>query len=286
MRTHVTGLAWSALLLLTLAACDGGTPAEPSPASDPELVKEATPAKTTDQIEIRLDVQPNDAQDLGFRMSGAKSASFALDDDDDALVRDFKVFPSLKPGAYTVTLPTLPPRYSLVNIGCTSTPNGGAGVNNNTVNVAARIATIQLEARERAVCTFFVAVAGPLTVTINQASFQQEPAFPGDRVYFTVIFNNAVTSFTAEDVAISAWGASVASIDEQGDGSYLVGVDTWSVQESVTATIPAGGVTDIYGQVNAASTSTDNTVDVYTGPMYECQDSGDDGEGGPYCTVD
>ena len=282
MRIHVSGLAWSALLLLTLAACDGGTPAEPSPAADPELVKEATPAKTTDQIEIRLDVQPNDAQDLAFRMSGAKSASFALDDDADALVRNFKVFPSLKAGAYAVTLPSPPLRYNVTSITCTSTPNGGAGVNNNTINIPARSVTIQLEARERAVCTFVVAVAEPrLTVTINQAPGQQEPAFPGDRVYFTVAFNNPVTSFTAEDVAISASGAWVGSIDQQGDGSYLVGVDTW-FEDPVTATIPAGGVTDIYGQVNEASTSSDNTVDMVTGDQTECLDDGVP-DGGPTC---
>ena len=283
MRTHVSRLRWSALLLVTLASCDGGTPAEPDPdpVSGPELVKEATPAKTTDQIQINLDVQPNDAQDLGFRMSGAKTASFALDDDSDPLVREFKVFPSLKPGAYTVSLPTLPLRYSVIQINCSSVANGGAGVNNNSINVPARSVTIALESRERAVCTFVVSIAeNRLTVTINQASGQVDPAQSGDPVYFSVVFNNPVTSFTTAHVALSGSGAFVSSVNEQGDGSYLVGVDAWDAEGDLSASIPAGAVTDIYGQANEASTSTDNTVYVQRGDNTECVDDNPDDEFG------
>ena len=262
-------------------------PAEPNPdpASGPELVKEATPAKTTDQIQINLDVVPNDAQDLGFRMSGAKSTSFTLDDDADALVRNFKVFPSLKAGTYTVALPSMPAGYHVTALVCRSIANGGAGVENNSLNVPGRSITILLEARERVVCTFVVSIAEPLTVTINQAPGQPDPA-PQGMIYFRVDFNsvNPVTGFTAEDVVLSDWGAHAVSVDQQPDGSYLVGVDAFDAGgREVSASIPAGAITDVFGQGNEASTSTDNTVYIEMGDMTECVD--DTPDDGGICTI-
>jgi hypothetical protein len=265
MRPPVPCLKWSVLLLASLAACDAGTPAgpDPDPAGDPQLAIGGTPGKTTDQIQINLDVQPDGPQDIGFKVGGAKTATLMMDDDSDPTLPNIRVLPSLKPGIYTVTMGALPVGYSLSQINCVSFANGGSGTENTSTsfNFSTVTIIIPLEKLEREVCTFVVArPPDELTVTINQAAIQADPGQNG-LVYFDVTFSGGVADFDASDVALGGGAsASVVSVT-QTDGfgaQYRVAVSAF--QGEVTATIPAGVATDGFGNLNQLSTSWDNSV--------------------------
>ena len=276
MRTHCARLGWSALLLAALA-CDGGTPAEPGPAAAPSLAIGGTPGKATDQIEIQLDVQPNDGQDIGLTFTGDKRTNLKLDDDADPTLPNFKVMPSLKAGTYSVVMNALPPGFALVGITCSSFANGGSGVNDNSTNVPIRSVSIRLQRLERVVCIFTVARYFPLTVTINQAAGQSDPA-DGPlpiRVMFHVVFNNPVADIPGGALALSGVSILGVSVDPTGDRDgteWLLGVLAGDAG-TLTASILAGKVTDMFGQTNAASTSTDNSVEVQVDIQTGCDPS-------------
>ncbi len=99
------------------------------------------------------------------------------------------------------------------------------------------------------------------TVTINQASGQADPT-NASPINFTVEFSEAVTGFgDAADVTLGGGAsATVSNIIDSGDYmTYTVTVAVTS-DGTVTASIPAGAATDLAGNGNAASTSTDNSV--------------------------
>jgi hypothetical protein len=105
------------------------------------------------------------------------------------------------------------------------------------------------------------------TVTINQASGQADPT---DRVpiNFAVVFSEPVTGFTSADVTLSGMvGATTALVSGSGT-TYNVAVSGITSPGTVTASIPAGVVTDAAGNGNVASTSTDNTVTVSSVPHW------------------
>jgi len=100
------------------------------------------------------------------------------------------------------------------------------------------------------------------TVTIEQASGQVDPttALP---VTFTVAFNEPVTGFTGSDISLAGSTAdlSLATVTVSGSGAnYTVNVNGLRGSGSVQASIPAGVALDAAGNLNQASTSTDNTV--------------------------
>ncbi|HNC07298.1 MAG TPA: Ig-like domain-containing protein, partial [Anaerolineales bacterium] len=92
------------------------------------------------------------------------------------------------------------------------------------------------------------------TVTINQAVGQADPTNVSP-IHFTATFSEPVNGFTGTDVTLSSGTATITG----GPTVYDVSV-TGMAQGVLTATIPAGGVTDDVGIANAASTSTDNSV--------------------------
>ena len=104
----------------------------------------------------------------------------------------------------------------------------------------------------------------PPTVTINQASGQADPATTADPVLFTAAFSEAVSGFTTGDVTLSGTaGATTATVTEVApmDGTtYQVSVSGMTSTGTVTATLGAGVASDVAGNGNVASTSTDNTV--------------------------
>lgn len=107
------------------------------------------------------------------------------------------------------------------------------------------------------------------TVTLEQAVGQADPT-RSQPIHFTASFSEPVTGFTASDVSLSgtaAEGASVAVTSLDGN-AYDVAVSDLTTNGPVTASIPAGAVTDLVGNTSAASTSTDATV-VFdtTGPV-------------------
>ncbi|HJU75215.1 MAG TPA: Ig-like domain-containing protein [Gemmatimonadaceae bacterium] len=101
----------------------------------------------------------------------------------------------------------------------------------------------------------------PPTVTINQTVGQPDPT-TGGPISFTVVFNKAVTGFTASDVSFTgstAGGTLVAAVSGTGP-TYTVLVTGMTSNGTVVASIPAGAANDAGNQPNAASTSTDNSV--------------------------
>ena len=97
-------------------------------------------------------------------------------------------------------------------------------------------------------------------VTINQAARQADPTNRSP-IHFTVIFDEPVTNFTTGDVTISGTAPGVMVGTVTGNGTnYNVAVTGMSGNGTVIATIAAGLASDAAGNLNLASTSTDNTV--------------------------
>uniref|UniRef100_A0A7C1FWC7 Bacterial Ig-like domain-containing protein n=1 Tax=Caldilinea aerophila TaxID=133453 RepID=A0A7C1FWC7_9CHLR len=105
------------------------------------------------------------------------------------------------------------------------------------------------------------------TVTVNQAAAQPDPTNSAP-IYFIAVFSEPIstTTFTAADVSLSgstAPGASVVSVTQiaPNDGTtFQIAIAGMTGSGTVIASIPAGGVQDPAGNVNLASTSTDNSV--------------------------
>lgn len=107
----------------------------------------------------------------------------------------------------------------------------------------------------------------PPTVTINTAVGQPDPT-TGGPIAFVVTFSKPVTGFTASDVSFTgstAGGTLVAVVSGTG-ADYTVAVSGMTTNGTVVASIPAGAAIDAGSQPNAASTSTDNSVQFTAGP--------------------
>jgi len=102
-------------------------------------------------------------------------------------------------------------------------------------------------------------------VTINQASGQADPTNAGP-INFTAVFSQPIdpATFTATDVSLggTATGTLAAAVTEVGsDGTtFNIAVSGLTANGTVIVSIPAGGMQDLAGNFNTASTSTDNTV--------------------------
>ena len=103
------------------------------------------------------------------------------------------------------------------------------------------------------------------TVTINQAAGQADPT-NAQPINFTAVFNEAINgaTFTGVDVALSGTAGNLAGatkvITLVSGNTYTVAISGLTTDGTVIASIPAGGVQDLVGNTNSASTSTDNTV--------------------------
>jgi hypothetical protein len=98
------------------------------------------------------------------------------------------------------------------------------------------------------------------TVTVNQASGQLDPT-NNPSIEFTVVFSEAASGVAIGDFTVggTAPGAHVDSVSGSGS-TYTVTVHGATGSGTVTLTMPAGGATDLAGNANEASTSTDNSV--------------------------
>src|SRR5881396_362580 len=98
------------------------------------------------------------------------------------------------------------------------------------------------------------------TVTINQAAGQADPT-SSSPINFTAVFSEPVSGFTGTDVTISGTAGGTKTVTVSGGPStYTVAVSGMSSAGTVIATIAAGMATDAAGNLNTASTSTDNSV--------------------------
>jgi hypothetical protein len=99
-------------------------------------------------------------------------------------------------------------------------------------------------------------------VTIEQAGTQADPT-NAQPVHFTAVFSEHINGFTSADVSLGGTAdtsAANVTITPIAGNSYDVAVDGLGSDGTVTAAIPAGGVTDDAANQNNDSTSADNTV--------------------------
>ena len=97
------------------------------------------------------------------------------------------------------------------------------------------------------------------TVTINQAAGQADPT-NASPINFTVVFSESVTGFTSADVTLGGTAGATTAVVTGSGATYNVAVSGMVTDGTITATIAAGSVTDLSGNSNTDSTSTDNEV--------------------------
>src|SRR5881392_2647353 len=100
----------------------------------------------------------------------------------------------------------------------------------------------------------------PPAVTINQAAGQADPT-NSSPINFTAVFSEPVSGFSGAGVTISGTAGGTKTVTVTGGPStYTVAVSGMSTDGTVIASIPAGVAQDAAGNLNTASTSTDNSV--------------------------
>jgi len=107
----------------------------------------------------------------------------------------------------------------------------------------------------------------PPSVAIDQKTSQSDPT-NATPIEFSVVFSKPVTGFTGSDVLIEGTaGGTKTAVVTGSSMNYNVAVSGMDSSGTVIASIPAAVCTDLSGNLNVASTSTDNVVtfDV-TGP--------------------
>jgi hypothetical protein len=98
------------------------------------------------------------------------------------------------------------------------------------------------------------------TVTINQALGQVDPTNVSP-IAFTVVFSETVAGFITGDVAVGGTsGGTKTGTVSGGPITFDVAVTGMTTSGTVVATIAASRATDLAGNNNTASTSTDNSV--------------------------
>ncbi len=106
--------------------------------------------------------------------------------------------------------------------------------------------------------------AAAVTVTVNQASGQADPAISSP-VHFTAVFSQSVAGFMDYDVILSgSAGATEATVTDIGNGMiYDIAVSGMTTNGTVIAQVPANAACawSFGGPIyNTASTSTDNVI--------------------------
>jgi hypothetical protein len=104
-----------------------------------------------------------------------------------------------------------------------------------------------------------------LSVTINQDSNQDDPTSRSP-ITFDVVFSAAVSDFATGDVSLGGTAGATAATVTGGPTDYTVQVSGMTASGTVIPTISAGVAHDASNTANAASTSTDNTVQYDAAP--------------------
>lgn len=108
----------------------------------------------------------------------------------------------------------------------------------------------------------------PLTATVNQAVGQRDPT-NARPVKFRAVFNGPVEDFSAGDVVVSGTAGGPRTVSVTGTGAtYDVAVSDVTSTGTVVVAIPAGAAHCGAANPNSASTSADNSVNVFhIGPL-------------------
>ena len=99
----------------------------------------------------------------------------------------------------------------------------------------------------------------PPSVTINQASAQADPTNTSP-INFTVVFSDPVSDFATGDVTLSGTAGATTAIVTGSGTTYNVAVSGMTANGTVIATVAVNRATNVTGNPNTPSTSTDNTV--------------------------
>src|SRR5438094_268549 len=98
------------------------------------------------------------------------------------------------------------------------------------------------------------------SVTIDEAAGQAVPT-SASPISFTAVFSEPVSGFTGAGVTLSGTAGGTKTVTVSGGPStYNVAVSGMTTTGTVIATIAAGVASDAAGNLNTASTSTDNSV--------------------------
>ncbi|HVF76643.1 MAG TPA: Ig-like domain-containing protein [Acidimicrobiales bacterium] len=147
-----------------------------------------------------------------------------------------------------------------VTVTLASAPNGGAPVAVQYVGDASPV-TDPVGNEVAAPTTRTTTAVTSLTVTVNQAAGQPDPTNE-TTIDFAVVFSAPVSNFTSADVTVGGDAGGTKTVNVTGTGAtYNVAVSGMTTNGTVTASVAAGKASDSAGNVNASSTSTDNSVD-------------------------
>ena len=103
------------------------------------------------------------------------------------------------------------------------------------------------------------------SVTIEQPSGQPDPT-SASPINFSVEFSEPVTGFSGGDITLGGTAGAATAVVAGGGTTYNVTVSGMTAAGTVTASIPANAATDVAGNGNTASTSSDNTVTFNSNP--------------------
>ena len=138
---------------------------------------------------------------------------------------------------------------------------GMTGTGLVAVNVPAGAATDAAgNATPGGVAAFTMFDTAQPSVTINKAAGQADPT-SSPPILFTIVFSENVTGFIASDVSFAGTTAGPVTGTLTGSGpTYTLTVVGMTTDGNVVASVPASVATDMVGNLNTASTSTDNVV--------------------------
>jgi hypothetical protein len=158
-------------------------------------------------------------------------------------------------GTVTMTAPNDGTTYNVAVSGMT-----GAGT--VIASIAANVVTDSNLASTSTDNTVIYDATAP-TVTLEQASGQADPT-ASSPINFTATFNEAVTGFATGDVTLGGTaGATTGTVTEiapNNGTTFNIAVSGMTGDGTITASLAASTVTDLAGNPNTASTSTDNSV--------------------------
>ncbi len=142
----------------------------------------------------------------------------------------------------------------------TGTGNGTLQLNVIIANGIADVAGNAMAAGFTSGQTYVIDKTAP-TVTVNQKAGQADPARLAP-VEYTAVFSEAVTGFDNTDVTIggTAGGTKAAVVSSADNITWNIAVSGMTTAGTVLASIAVNRCTDLAGNNNAASTTSDNTI--------------------------
>src|SRR5438046_929280 len=162
-------------------------------------------------------------------------------------------------GTKTATVSGGPSTYSVAVSGMTTAGTVLASIAAGVASDAAGNGNTASTSTDNSV-SFTPSDTTPPTVTINQAAGQADPT-SSSPINFTAVFSKPISGFTSAGITLSGTAGGIKTATVSGGPTiYTVEVSGMTSSGTVLASIPAGVASDAAGNLNTASTSTDNSV--------------------------